>query len=199
MGPILLDVGVSVPGDLNDLAAFRRWAVSDAYPSRGSFSFLHGAVWVDLTPEDLFTHNQVKTRIATALDTRVDAEDLEYFWSSGLRLSNIEADLSTEPDAVFVSPEAVRGGRVELVPGLDGGFVELLGTPMVLEVVSNRSLERDVVVLRVPLAPGIREYWLVDARGKIRNSTSARGYASGDGGRVVGCDRRSLGVRSTCH
>jgi Uma2 family endonuclease len=159
--------GVSIPTDVVDLESFRRWAVSDEYPERGRFSYLRGQGWVDLTMEQAFTHNRVKTRMATALDTLVAAERLGYFFSDGMRLSNAEADLSTEADAVFASYETVRANRLELVHGFETGYVELLGTPdLVLEVVSARSVEKDTVVLReLYWVAGVPEYWLVDARG----------------------------------
>lgn len=168
MGPILLESGVSIPGDLTDLDAFRRWAVSDEYPERGHFSFFRGAVWVDLTMEQIFTHNRVRTRMTTALDTLAVAQDLGYFLSDGVRLSSTAADLSTEPDGAFVSYDAIRSNRVELVRGFEMGFVEVLGAPdMVLEVVSDRSVEKDTVVLReLYWVAGTPEYWLVDVRGK---------------------------------
>ncbi|MFQ5929788.1 MAG: hypothetical protein ACE5MK_08810, partial [Acidobacteriota bacterium] len=48
---------------------------------------------------------------------------------------NVEADLSTEPDGLFVSFEAIQSGRVRLVEGAGEGYIELEGSPeMVLEV-----------------------------------------------------------------
>lgn len=47
-----------IPSWVKDLESFRRWARSDEYPEHGWFSFLHGVFWVDLSMEQLFTHNQ---------------------------------------------------------------------------------------------------------------------------------------------
>jgi Uma2 family endonuclease len=60
----------------------------------------------------------------------------------------------------------LQQGRVKVVEGKARGYVDLEGTPdMVLEVVSDSSVEKDTVVLRRAYAQaGIPEYWLVDAR-----------------------------------
>ena len=53
------------------------------------------------------------------------------------------------------------------VAGARHGFIELEGSPdMVLEVVSDSSVKKDYELLREAYwKAGIREYWLVDARG----------------------------------
>jgi Uma2 family endonuclease len=89
-----------------------------------------------------------------------------YFFSDGVRLSEPAVDLSTEPDAVFVSYDAIRSGRVRLVRGQLGGYVELEGSPeLVVEIVSASSVRKDTELLREMYAQaGVSEYWLIDAR-----------------------------------
>jgi Uma2 family endonuclease len=83
---------------------------------------------------------------------------------SRMLLTNTDAGLSTEPDAMFVSWKADRSGRVRLDRGDDS--VEVVGTPdMVLEIVSPFSVKKDTEVLRALYGrAGVPEYWLVDAR-----------------------------------
>jgi len=83
-------------------------------------------------------------------------------------LSNVDANLTAQPDGMFVSTEGMRTGRVQLVEGVKEGFVELEGTPdMVLEVVSTASVIKDLERLRdLYWQAGIPEYWLVDVRGE---------------------------------
>src|SRR5207245_4371696 len=83
-------------------------------------------------------------------------------------LVNRSADISGEPDALFVSHAAVAAGRVQSVEGKREGVIALEGTPdMVLEVVSDSSEKKDFQTLRKAYwEAGIPEYWLVDARGK---------------------------------
>lgn len=157
-----------IPGWVTDLASFRRWACSDDLPRRGWFSYLGGELWVDLSMEQLFSHNQVKGKFAIVLGALVDAAELGLFFHDRTLLSNPGAELSTEPDGLFVSFGAVEDGRVRLVEGAEEGYVELEGSPdMVLEVVSASSVQKDTVRLpELYWRAGIPEYWLVDARGE---------------------------------
>ncbi len=156
-----------IPGGFETLEAFRCWARSDKFPDRGRYAYLNGETWVDLSMEQLFTHNLVKTQFTVALGALVDAAGLGYLFSDGTLLSNAEADLSTEPDCTFVSYETMRSAKVRSVKGANEGYVELEGTPdMVLEVVSTTSVRKDTETLRsLYWRSGIGEYWLVDARG----------------------------------
>jgi Uma2 family endonuclease len=165
--PIELEQDVQIPPGIGDVNAFRRWATSDDFPERGRFAFLGHRLWVDLTMEQIFTHNLVKTRISSALDSLVVANGFGYYHCDGVLLTHPEVGLSTEPDGVFVSYESLRRGRVQLTQGKAGGYVELVGSPdMILEVVSDRSVHKDTVELRrLYFEAGVPEYWLVDARG----------------------------------
>jgi Uma2 family endonuclease len=181
---IVIGDQVRIPAWVKDLESFRRWARSDEYPEHGWFSFLHGVLWVDLSMEQLFTHNQVKGVFTIVVGGLVRSINLGYSFVDRILLSNPAADLSTEPDAVFTSWDAVKSGRVKLIPGAEEGYVELEGTPdMVLEVISPTSVRKDKEWLRdLYWRAGIPEYWLVDARGTtleflILRHTS-RGYVA---------------------
>ncbi len=155
-----------VPNWVNDLESFRRWSDDDAFPENGRISFLRGEVCVDMGKEQLFTHNRLKTVITIVLGGMVDARRLGLYFGDGAFLSNVEADVSNQPDGMFVATESVRSGRVRIVEGRASGHVELEGSPdMVLEVVSDSSVTKDTVTLREDYAAaGVREYWLIDAR-----------------------------------
>jgi Uma2 family endonuclease len=81
-------------------------------------------------------------------------------------LSHEEADLSCKPDFTFAAHESFTSKKVLMVEGIEGGYVELLGSPdMVLEVVSDSSEYKDTVLLKEAYWNArIDEYWLVDAR-----------------------------------
>ena len=83
-----------------------------------------------------------------------------------LLLSNFAADVSGNPDGLFLTNDTLASDRIRLIEGKKGGFVELQGSPdMVLEVLSQSSEEKDSVVLKAAYwEAGIREYWLIDAR-----------------------------------
>ena len=156
------DVEVTVPEWVVDLEAFRRWGREDDFPEKANISYLRDEVWVDLSREQIYTHNQVKGEISAVLRELVNTNGSGRFFSWGAYLSNVEADFSHKPDGTFVSFERLRDGRVKIVETND----ELEGSPeMVLEVVSSSTVETDNKVLREDyFLAGIREYWLVDAR-----------------------------------
>jgi len=81
-------------------------------------------------------------------------------------LSNFAANISGNPDGVFISHETLRSDRIRLLEGSRGGFTEIQGSPdMVLEVVSASSVVKDYELLRQAYwEADIREYWLVDGR-----------------------------------
>src|SRR4026208_5502 len=85
-----------LPGWVCDLDSFRRWARSEEFPRSGWFAFLGGTLWVELSMEQVFTHNQIKTRICTALDALVHYLKLGYFFSDHLLYTSPDAGLCTE-------------------------------------------------------------------------------------------------------
>ena len=96
----------------------------------------------------------------------MDAGRLGRFYADGLFLRNTAADIAGEPDATFVSNAALQAKRVRPIRGKQGKIIGLEGSPdMALEVVSDSSTRKDLVVLRKAYwEAGIREYWPVDAR-----------------------------------
>ncbi len=163
---VLQESDVRIPDWVCDLESFRRWADADDFPETGRVCYLKGEVWVDMSKEQMFSHVKVKAKIGNVLEGIVEAGELGHYFADGVRLSNLAADISAVPDGSFFSNESLRTGRVRLVPGAAGGFVEVEGSPdMVLEVVSDSSVRKDNVILFGAYGDaGVREYWLVDAR-----------------------------------
>jgi len=176
--------GVRIPAGIDDLDSFRRWAKSDDFPQHGRFAYLRGQIWVDLSMEQAFWHNQVKAVIAVVLFRIVRSGGLGYFFTDGMLLSNLDADFTTAPDGIFVSFDTIEAIRLQLVEGAEDGCVELVGAPdMVLEVVSDSSVGKDTEEMReLYWRAGIPEYWLVDARGEALQfqilRRTARGYSA---------------------
>src|SRR5215208_6339605 len=98
---------VRIPGWVRDLASFRRWAKSEDFPDRGSYAHLNGELWVDPSLERL-AHNQIKTKFAAVLTALAKEATVGIFLGDRMLLTNVEADLSTEPDGMFLSYEALR-------------------------------------------------------------------------------------------
>jgi Uma2 family endonuclease len=150
------------------LAAFREWARDNDLPEKVKLCYHRGEVFIDMGTEQIFSHVDVKTEITTVLRVLVRQAKSGRMWGEGFLVTNEEADLSCNPDAVFVSNESFTTKRVKLVAGKGGGHVELLGSvDMVLEVVSDSSEKKDNQTLfEAYYESGVSEYWLVDARGK---------------------------------
>ncbi len=166
MAAIVYEGDIRIP-EIRDLEEFRRWVRSDDFPEQGRFSFIAGDIWVALMGEQIFTHGQVVAEFLNVLFRFVKTNKLGYFFNDRTWLTNKEADLSTEPDGIFVSRECLQAGRV-YYEGNEEGPLELVGSPdMVLEVVSKNSVRKDTKRLRdLYWEAEILEYWLVDARGQ---------------------------------
>ncbi|MBN1442783.1 MAG: Uma2 family endonuclease [Planctomycetes bacterium] len=166
---IVFEDRLRIPADVFTLEGFRAWAHSDGFPERGQFSFIGGEVEVDMSPEELETHNKLKGSLFVALSLWIDQSNLGEILADRALLINEGADLATEPDMMFCSWESLQSRRVWYRASLAGSsrLVEVVGSPdLVVEVVSERSVRKDTVLLRDKyFRAGIREYWIADGRG----------------------------------
>ena len=181
---LVLEEQVEIPMSLRSLADFRQWALSDRFPERGRIDYIAGRIEVDMAPEEFFCHGTLKTEIVRVLAKRVKDKKLGHLVADRTRISSPDADLSAEPDIVFISHEALEAGRVRLVPkatGEPGRYVELEGAAdLIVEIVSDSSVLKDT--RRLPEAyfrAGVREFWLVDAR---KEPLTFRIYQRGEAG-----------------
>jgi len=169
MSTILFEEQIEVPLGIASLEEFRQWARSDAFPERGRIDYIAGRIEVDMQAEAMYSHGGVKAAILRVLLNIAWDEDLGEIYADRMRIASIPADLSAEPDVVYLSHETLDSGQVELVPkaNRDDEFIEIQGSvDMVAEIVSDSSVVKDT--RRLPFAyydAGIREYWLIDARG----------------------------------
>jgi Uma2 family endonuclease len=168
---IVFEEQIEVPLTLRSLADFRRWATSDEFPETGRIDFIEGKIEVEIAPEDFFCHGTLKSEIAGVLQYRVKHGKLGHLLIDSTRISSPTADLSVEPDIVFISRETLATGRARLAPKAghrQGCYIEVEGGPdLVVEVVSDTSVVKDT--RRLPAAyfrAGVREFWLADARGE---------------------------------
>lgn len=161
---------ISIPAAAaRSLDGFRDWAHSNKFPERGRVSFINGEILIDMSPEDLSTHSQIKAEIGCRIHQLVEEFDLGVFYPDRTLLTNAAAQLSTEPDGTFVRWDSFESGRVRRVPakGRKGQYVELEGAvDWAIEIVSPSSIDKDTRALRESYyLAGIPEYWLVDALG----------------------------------
>jgi Uma2 family endonuclease len=166
---VVIEDRASIPPWVDDLDTFRRWTRTEEFPEHGLFAYLQGDIWVDLTMEELLTHNRVKVAFTAALFVLLRLNPLGSFVPDRMRWTNPQVALSTEPDGLFHTWSTVQSGQLRFVEGARGGIIELEGTPdMVLEIVSATSFNKDTVRLReLYWRAGVSEYWLVDARSDL--------------------------------
>lgn len=58
---------VEIPQWIGNLASFRHWARSDEFPDAGRICYLNEEMWVDMSKEQFYSHNQVKAEFNRVL------------------------------------------------------------------------------------------------------------------------------------
>jgi Uma2 family endonuclease len=166
--PVLNGFGIPASA-VASYKGFCKWIDSGAAPEKVRFSYMDKEVIIDMSPEELETHNKVKQAINLTVGDLNRLLDLGEFYPDGAQLSNDAAGLSTQSDAVFVSWRSFKLRKARLVPrkGFPGQFMRIEGTPdWVMEVLSRTTVSKDLKRLRKKYhRAGIREYWIIDARG----------------------------------
>ena len=148
-----------------DHVSYRQWVHSSDFPDAGRFAYLDGHLWVDISMERLI-HNRIKAEYGRVLGNIEKEEKKGFLCVDRMLLSHLEADLSTEPDGMYVSNESLTKGLAVVNGGDD--TIEIIGSAdMTLEVVSPTSVEKDTMhLMRLHWEAKGREYWLVDPREK---------------------------------
>jgi Uma2 family endonuclease len=169
---VIFEEDLRIPEDVFTFEGFQRWVESGEFPETGRIDYLEGDIEVDMSPEDLFTHDAVKTAITSKLHVMVSESGLGHVFSDTTRLASRFAALSVEPDVMVILDESLETGRVRLSQaasrkgpnrygGLDGA------ADLIVEIVSDSSVKKDTQRLPpIYASAGIPELWLVDARGE---------------------------------
>jgi Uma2 family endonuclease len=122
-----------------------------------------------MSPENFDLHNFLKGEISSTLRIVIRENDLGRLFYDRCFMTNERAQLSTEPDAMFLSHDSRKKQKASFVKSSSspGGYIELVGSPdWVLEVVSQSSLKKDKEILRrAYYRAGVQEYWIADALG----------------------------------
>jgi Uma2 family endonuclease len=158
---------VRVPDGVRSLDAFCRWRETADLPENLPVHFINGEVWVDVM-EEMFSHNRLKTALGISLGQLIEGDDLGMYVTDGMLLTNTEAQLGTEPDAMFLSNESLAAKRVTFTAGKRRGAraTRVVGTPdLVVEIISPHTADKGTEWLMSAYHnAGIPEYWLIDAR-----------------------------------
>lgn len=159
---------IHIPAWVVDLESFWKWRDAVDLPEKLPVHFIRGEVWVDLSMEEMFSHNQIKTALGIVLAGLIAESDLGLYASDGMALSNEDAGVATEPDAMFLCHASLDAGRVRFAAGKKrrAKATRVVGTPdLVIEIVSPNSEDKDTEwLLTAYHNAGIPEYWLIDAR-----------------------------------
>jgi Uma2 family endonuclease len=160
------DFVLHIPRDAHTLAGFRRWVHSDEFPEKQPVLFRRGEIFLFMPKEDVFTHAAIKTPVAVVLGGLFGELDLGDFYINGVLVTNVDADLSGNPDMVGLLWESLESGKVRYVTNKKDRTIEIEGSPdWLLEIVSNSSVKKDTRDLRESYhEAGVGEYWIIDAR-----------------------------------
>jgi Uma2 family endonuclease len=155
----------SIPAEIDQLDVFRAW-VSELGEDAPRVHFSRGKVWIQVSPQDYFSHLRLVGAVNARLELLAKELDLGEYWPDGGWLTNRQAGISIEPDGFLVLWRTTESGAAQFVERPGKGPIELVGRgDMVLEVVSDSSFEKDTVQLVAGYAAaGFAEYWLVDGR-----------------------------------
>jgi Uma2 family endonuclease len=161
------DILLHIPRNAHTLAGFRAWVLSDEFPEKQRVTFLNGEIYLDMSKEEISTHASVKTAVAGTTFNLNEEIDFGELFINGVLVTNVEAGVSNNPDMVGVSWESLDSGKVRYVRVKKQREMEIEGSPdWLLEIVSDGSVIKDTVDLRDAYhRAGVREYWLIDARG----------------------------------
>lgn len=161
---------VRVPSDVFSFDGFREWAHSTEFPDYGRICFIKGNIEIDMSPEELFNHNTVKSDLYVDFGSLVRRLKLGRTFVDGAFFVNKEAGLATEPDLLFCSYQSIRSHKVRFAAKSKrtSRLVEIQGAPdLVGEVISDSSVRKDTIELRQAyFEAGVPEYWLIDARAR---------------------------------
>jgi hypothetical protein len=98
---VVVEGKITIPGWIDSLESYRRWAESDEYPLNGWISYLDGTIWVDPSMEEFLTHNRVKQAYNGLFFSLLAQHPVGCFVPDRMLLVNEAANLSTEPDGLF--------------------------------------------------------------------------------------------------
>lgn len=158
-------ISLRIPHEIHTLAGFRKWALSEDGPEKLPVMFLGGTVYIDMGKEEIRTHADVKTEVAVTLGLLNRELDFGKLYINGVLVTNVEADVSNNPDMLAVFWESLEKKLVRYVTRRNRD-VEIVGSPdWALEIVSRSSVTKDKRKLRKAYHRArIREYWIIDAR-----------------------------------
>lgn len=163
---VVFEDQLEVPPGIRRLRDFRKWMLSESFPETGRIDFIGGRIEIEVSPEQFFSHGGPKEALARTLGPLNFQWKLGFLRIENTRVTSVAADLSAEPDLVFISKSRLETQEVKLSKAWTGDYLEVEGGPdLVVEVISPSSVGKDTIRLPAAyFAAGVLEYWLIDAR-----------------------------------
>lgn len=154
---------LTVPVWVNDLESFRRWSHTEEFPTDAKVLYFDGNILVDDSMERLL-HTIVKAAISRSIGNWSEQHLPGIVCIDKMRFMHKRANLSSEPDVVFITDESLTDGTALVEDG--DASLEIEGSPdLVVEIVSPSSKYKDEDILRKKYwQAGVKEYWIADSR-----------------------------------
>lgn len=170
MSYIVQEEPLIIPAGIVDLASFRRWTLSDDFPTFGKIDYIAGKIEVDMSPANVWRHSGLKSSMGIEIGNLTRGKGTVFIDQT--RVVSPISDLSREPDIVYLAWESLKSGRVFCTPSANPqdefDRMEIEGGPdLIVEVLSPSSVTKDTD--RLPplyFSAGTREYWIADALGR---------------------------------
>lgn len=77
---VLDDQRVHIPTWVDGLDSCRRWLQSNDFPEDGRICYLDGDVWIDISREQIFSHNQVKDEFNVVVGAAVKQQRVGRYY-----------------------------------------------------------------------------------------------------------------------
>ncbi|HEX4611739.1 MAG TPA: hypothetical protein VH092_26315 [Urbifossiella sp.] len=103
---------IHLPSWVTTVKRFWRWREAADLPEKLPVHLIRGELWADTSAEEMFSHNRIRTALGLALGGLIESGELGVYVPDGMTLSNSDADLVTEPDAMFLSTASLQTKRV---------------------------------------------------------------------------------------
>ena len=84
-------LSVRIPVSAGTLAGFRAWALSDEFPEYVRAAFIGQAIYLDMSNEELETHNKVKTEVTYVLVGLNRVRRTGTYYSDGVLVTHLSS------------------------------------------------------------------------------------------------------------
>ena len=133
-----------VPYGVSDLDDFVDWTHAPEFPADANVLYFDGNILLDDSMERAL-HSAIKSAISASIRVWSEQHVPGIVYIDSMRFMHRDADLSSEPDVIFVSEASLNNNEVILADG--DASLEVQGSPdIVVEIISASSNNKDTVI-----------------------------------------------------